>query len=245
MNEGATPPDRSVSADDGIPLTGGHMTQGVVRIGGTVRRPTGAHSAFVHDVLRLLEVNGVASVPRLLDVDAQGQEVLTYLPGWVPPDLGWRRWRDDQVVAAARIVRGIHDATAGAPLTAGSEVICHGDLSPCNFVFVDDLPRSVIDFDAAYRGSRRSDLAYMAWMWLIGDEGSREAPPLADRLRQMRLLLDAYGLPNRERFADAILDRQCAVRRSMASRGSPTWWVENEMSFVAGHENEIDLAAAC
>jgi aminoglycoside phosphotransferase (APT) family kinase protein len=234
-------PDRE--SPEEVPLTGGRFTEGVVRIGATVRRPTGAHSAFVHHVLRLLEANGVVSVPRLLGVDAQGREVLTYLPGVVPPTLGWRRWRDEQIVAAARIVRGIHDATAGSPVTAGSEVICHGDLSPCNFVFVDDVPRYVIDFDSAYPGSRRSDLAYMAWMWLIGGEDSREAPPLADRLRQLRLLLDAYGLPNRELFAESIQERQRAVKDSMASRGSPTWWVEGEMAFVADNAAAIDAAA--
>jgi aminoglycoside phosphotransferase (APT) family kinase protein len=186
----------------------------------------------------------VAGVPRLLDVDADGREVLTYLPGWVPPNLGWRRWRDDQITAAARIVREIHDATAASELAADSEVICHGDLAPCNFVFVDDMPRSVIDFDAAYAGSRRSDLAYMAWMWLIGREDPGESPPFPDRLRQMRLLLDAYDLLDRDRFTDAILERQAAVRSSMTSRGSPTWWVEDEMAFVAAHHSEIAAAAA-
>jgi aminoglycoside phosphotransferase (APT) family kinase protein len=179
----------------------------------------------------------------LLGVDSQGREVLTFLPGWVPPNLEWRRWRDDQILAAAQIVRDVHDATAGSTLAAGSEVVCHGDLSHCNFVFVDDLPRYLIDFDAAYKGTRRSDLGYMAWMWLIGDEDPNEAPPLSDRLRQMSLLLDAYGLEDRDHFADAIQERQRAVRDSMASRGSPTCWVEGEMAFVLANTAAINAAA--
>jgi aminoglycoside phosphotransferase (APT) family kinase protein len=244
MNEEATPPpDQSVEPDEAVPLTGGRMTEGVVRIGDTVRRPTGPHSSFVHEVLRHLEANGVVTVPRLLGVDADDREVLTYLAGSVPPDLGWRRWRDQQIVAAARIVREIHDATAESQLAADGEVICHGDLSPCNFVFVDDLPRYLIDFDSAAPGTRQADLAYMSWMWLIGDEDSREAPPVADRLRQMRLLLDTYGLADRDRFAEAIQERQRAVRESMASRGSPTWWPEGEIAFVTAHETAINSAA--
>src|SRR4051794_34176666 len=38
-----------------VPLTGGRITQGVVRIGDEVRRPTGPCSDFAHAVLRALE----------------------------------------------------------------------------------------------------------------------------------------------------------------------------------------------
>ncbi|MFF1916255.1 hypothetical protein ACFVYE_32640 [Streptomyces sp. NPDC058239] len=37
-----------------IPLTGGRITKGVVRVGDTVRRPVGPHSPFVHRLLRHL-----------------------------------------------------------------------------------------------------------------------------------------------------------------------------------------------
>src|SRR3954453_12412815 len=224
------------------PLAGGRITEGVVRVGDTVRRPTGPHSVLVHDLLRLFEAKGLACVPRLLGVDGDGREVLTFLHGWVPPNLEWRRWRDEQVVAAARIVRELHDATAGSGLTVGAEGVCHGDLSPCNFVFVDGLPRYVIDFDAAYPGTRRQDLAYMAWMWLVGREDSSESPPFRERLRQMRLLLDTYGLEDREDFAEAIHERQRVVRTAMIGRGSPPSWVEDEIAFVAGAAAEINAA---
>jgi hypothetical protein len=111
-------------------------------------------------------------------------------------------------------------------------------------VFVDEVPRYVIDFDSVSPGSRRADIAYMAWMWLIGQEDSVSAPPLSDRLRQMRLLLETYDLRDRECFADAILDRQRAVQDSMAGRGSPTWWVEGEMRFVVANAKEINAAAS-
>lgn len=35
------------TSDTGVPLTGGRMTRGVVRVGDTVRRPASAASLFV------------------------------------------------------------------------------------------------------------------------------------------------------------------------------------------------------
>ena len=49
--------------------------------------------------------------------------------------------------------------------------VCHNDLSPCNFVFRDEHPIAVIDWDAAAFGHPLDDLAYAVWMWLdIGNE---------------------------------------------------------------------------
>lgn len=50
----------------------------------------------------------------------------------------------------------LHYATADCALRGAGEVVCHGDASPCNCVFVDGVPRAFIDFDAAHSGSRAS-----------------------------------------------------------------------------------------
>jgi hypothetical protein len=75
-----------------IPLTGGRLTQGVVRIGNTARRPASAKSAVTADLLQLLEQRGFSGAPRYLGQDAEGRDILTYLDGWVPPKL--QRWQD-------------------------------------------------------------------------------------------------------------------------------------------------------
>jgi aminoglycoside phosphotransferase (APT) family kinase protein len=162
----------------------------------------------------------------------------------VPPNLEFRRWQDAQIVAAAQVVRLLHDATEGSKLAGSEDVVCHGDLTPCNFVFVDGVPGWVIDFDAAHPGSRKSDLAYMAWMWLIGVEDEAESRPLGYRLRQVRLMLDTYGLEERDGFAAAIRARQIAVRESTHQRGSVTDWVDDEIEFVEAHSPEIEAAVA-
>ena len=59
------------------------MTEGVVRVGRTVRRPVRPHTAAVHALLRHLEAAGFDGAPRVLGIDAKNREVLTYLPGVV------------------------------------------------------------------------------------------------------------------------------------------------------------------
>ena len=172
-----------------IALTGGRTTTGVVRIGNTVHRPIGARAAFVHELLRHLGAREFDGAPRFLGVDSLGREVLSFLPGYVPPELG--DFSDSQLVAAACVLRQLHDATLDCPLRNTHEIVCHGDASPCNCVFVDGMPTAFIDFDNAHAGSRLDDLGYAAWLWIdIGNDDlsvDRQGQRVADFFR-------AYGL---------------------------------------------------
>ena len=97
-----TPPEGpDQPAQPEVPLSGGRLTAGVVRVGDTVRRPTGPHSPFVHRLLRHLDAVGFEAAPRLLGVDEQGREVLSFIDGWVPPNLD--HFPDETVTAAARL----------------------------------------------------------------------------------------------------------------------------------------------
>ena len=61
--------------DDEIPLPGGNVG-GAVRVGDTVRRPTGPWTPAVHELLEFLAVAGLPRIPRVLGVDDQGREIL-------------------------------------------------------------------------------------------------------------------------------------------------------------------------
>lgn len=181
-----------MSGQKETPLTGGRVTEGVVRVGETARRPKGPNTPFVHALLRHLEEVGFEGAPRVRGTDERGREILTFIEGHVPPDLG--DFTDEQIVAAANLIRDFHDATAGSLLADDNETVCHNDLSPCNFVFVDGVPRALIDFDVAAPGSRALDLGYALWMWLDIGPGR---PDLRDQGRRIRLMCDAYELGDR------------------------------------------------
>jgi hypothetical protein len=137
-----------------VPLSGGMITSGVVRVGGTVRRPTGEHSSFVHDLLLHFEASGVDGVPRYLGLDEHGREILTFVAGDTTTEFKERDWSLEQITAAARLLRRLHDATAGTAIAGGAEVVCHNDFTPMNVVFADGLPVGVFDFDQARPGER-------------------------------------------------------------------------------------------
>jgi Phosphotransferase enzyme family len=156
-----------------VALKGGMSTPGVVRVGDTVRRPVKERSAFVHDVLRHLELREFDRAPRFLGIDEKGRAMLTYISGTVPRQVGG--FQKEQCFAAARLLRLFHDATVDCDLKGEYEVVCHGDPAPGNYVLRDGMPFALIDFDGAHPGRREEDVGYAAWMWL--HIGNRKVAP--------------------------------------------------------------------
>ena len=183
-----------------IPLTGGRITQGVVRIGNHVHRPQCDHAEFIHAVLNHLARKAIPFAPRFIGVDAKNREILSFMEGDVPGNLG--QYSIDQCAAAARIIRSLHDALSDFPECPDGMTICHNDLSPCNFTFVNGFPSAVIDWDAASFGEALDDLAYAAWMWL--DVGNDENAP-AFVCSGIRAMLSAYGADEKSQLCHRML----------------------------------------
>jgi hypothetical protein len=170
-----------------VPLTGGRVMRGIVRVGSTVRRPMPASPDYVHRLLVHLERCGFEGAPRFLGVDSRGREIVSYIEGTTLPHNGFRLSRE-AVAAGARLVRRVHDLTAGTEFAAGSEVACHLNLSRPNFVFREMIPIAIIDWDATRRGSRVSNFA--DFMWAFVHPGAYEEDEAAEMLR---VAADAYG----------------------------------------------------
>ena len=136
----------------------------ITRIGDTVHRPFERWTPAVHELLRYLEAVGFDATPRVLGIDREGREILSFVPG----DSGARGWAyvvpDDGLRAYARLLRRYHDAvrtylpppdaiwsrTTGAP--GPGELVCHGDCGPWNVVWRDGDPVALVDFDHARPG---------------------------------------------------------------------------------------------
>lgn len=192
--------------DKEILLTGGRITQGVVRIGDHVHRPQCDHAAFVHRVLNHLAKKNVPFSPRYFGTDERNREILSFMPGDVPDNLG--EYTAEQCAAAAKIIRTLHDALGDFPGCPAGMTVCHNDLSPCNFTFIHCLPASVIDWDAAAFGDPLDDLAYAAWMWL--DVGNDENDPTKVRSGILSML-NAYGATDRANFCKRMLQQMARV----------------------------------
>jgi aminoglycoside phosphotransferase (APT) family kinase protein len=201
-------------------LKGGCQTDGLVRVGETVRRPQHARSEFVHSVLEHLASVGFDGAPRLLGIDEQGREVLTYFPGEVL-DRAPVHLSDARLESAGRLIRRFHDATAGTPLTGGEEVVCHSDLGPHNIVFDGEMAVGIIDWDDGVApGPRLIDFAHAVWCCADVCEDEVDVP---EQARKVRLMCEAYGWQDPAAVVDEIAarfrrarDTHAAARRTKA-----------------------------
>lgn len=209
------------SSEPEVPLLGGDVTEGVVRVGATVRRPMGRNAAFVHALLRHLETAGFDGAPRYLGVDSAGREVLTFVAGEVAgrPHPAWIA-DEARLSSIGGLLRRYDDATAGfvvpedVPLQLLSEppglppapaydceVIGHLDVTPENVVFRDATAYALIDFDLVRPASRVDELYNATLYWAPLNEPQDVDPPLRglDAPRRCRILADAYGMSERDR----------------------------------------------
>ena len=219
-----------------IPLAGGDVTEGVVRVGDTVRRPVGPHSPLVHALLRHLESVGFEGAPRYLGIDGAGREVLSYIDGEVAgrPRPAWIA-DEARLASVGRLVRAYDDAAASftpppdalpgaAPAEPAGlppapayppELIGHVDITPENVVFRNGEAYALIDFDLA-QPATRADEMFNVMLWWAPLFDPRDIDPLlrqVDVPRRTRMLADSYGLSgtDRERVAEVAILR---TRRS-------------------------------
>ncbi|MGV9378841.1 aminoglycoside phosphotransferase family protein [Nonomuraea sp. NPDC003707] len=170
------------------PLTGGNNALEVVRVGDTVRRARDAGAAFAARVLAQLESAGYPHAPRHLGIDEQGRDILSFIPGATTDHPAQRA--PGAYAAGGRMLRELHEATAGHVLAAGRECVIHGDPGPFNTIFRQGLPVAFIDWSSCRPGDRLEDLGYMAWTWCVLSQS--RVPPVeqAGHLRELR---DGYG----------------------------------------------------
>ncbi|MBO0778013.1 MAG: phosphotransferase [Ktedonobacteraceae bacterium] len=219
-----------------IPLSGGNVSSGIVRIGQTTRRPMGPWSPAVHSLLRHLEEQGFEGAPRFLGIDEQGREILSFIEGEIGHyPLRDARWSDKTMVEVAHFVRRYHDAVSNFvpprdaqwkqvfPDSAAHEIICHNDIAPYNLVYLQNQPYALIDFDEAGPGPRVWDLAYVAYRFVpLAHAGDADLQRLGltDPTRQgqrLRLFCETYGInahtvlamvePRLQRLHDTIIER--------------------------------------
>lgn len=201
--------------DAEIPLPGGDVTDGVVRVGDTVRRPIGDHSALVHRVLRHLEDAGFAGAPRLLGVDDRQREILTFVDGEVA-GRPWPAWVADDARAesVARLLRRLDDAMVpfglpsdvpvdaperpGVPPRPGPPptFLGHRDVTPENTVFREGTAVALIDFDLVRPSTRVDEVTNLLLWWgaWMPPEDRAEVVRDVDAPARGRRLIDAYGL---------------------------------------------------
>lgn len=253
-------------------LAGGGRTA-VSRQGSIVFRETGPWAASVHALLKHLERVHFDASPRVVGsgFDAQGREILTYMEGeFVHPG----PWHDDAIVAIGRMIRKLHEATAsfrapddavwrpwfGRNLGGPRCVIGHCDAAPWNIVARCGMPVALIDWETAGPVDPLTELALVAWSnaQLYDDDVAEMngLPDTAARMRQVRLLADAYGLlaADRRDLAGRIIDfaAQSAANEVIEQGITPetrhaprVWgiaWQTRSVAWILRHRLTLEIA---
>jgi Phosphotransferase enzyme family len=220
-----------------MPLRGGNVNSGVVRIGDTVRRPAGPWTPAVHALLDHLHAAGFQGAPRPLGIDERGREVLGFLPGAVAwPDNFDLLDGDDALRRVATLIREFHDAVEDfrPPPDArwqtlipaeGTGIIAHHDLAPWNLI-IGPHQWAFIDWDSAAPGSRLWDLAYA--MHGFVPLSASPSYQRRDAGQRLRVLADGYGLTpeQRELLVPMLARRTRAMYEFLArqaARGAQPW----------------------
>lgn len=214
-----------------IVLTGGNVGE-VVRVGDTVRRPTGPWTPAVHGLLEHLAAGGLTGVPRVHGYDDRGREILDYLPGsacdpgdGLVPDhivaaaLSWLR-DYHRVVASYRPAGVVRWRTSTAELTP-DQIVCMHDFGYYNWIADGNEFAGVIDWDMAGPGVPMDDIAFAAWNTA---PLARPAVPPERVVTRLRLMAEAYGgIDAREILfaAPARARRSVRVIRAGQAAGDP------------------------
>ncbi|MET3810044.1 phosphotransferase [Arthrobacter sp. UYEF3] len=199
-------------------MPAGDVTEGVVRVGETIRRPHQPQSLAVGGYLDWLEDAGFDGSPRCLGRDTEGRDVLSFVPGRCAEALPEAWVQSEELLASvAGLVRRLHDASAGyvpqahpfppraMPPSAvrpdPTDLICHLDVTPQNVVVREGLAAGLVDFDLAGPSTALRD-SYNAAMHWVPLRAPADAWPGWERLdpyRRLRIFADAYGWDREER----------------------------------------------
>ncbi len=240
-------------------LAGG-FDGGASLVDGVVRRTAGSWTPAVHALLAHLETAGFPGAPRALGVDAEGREMVSFLPGeTVGNALPWPAWTHSSAALGdvARWLRRYHLAVAdfeppedarwreGEAWQPGM-IVAHNDAAPYNAVWNSDGLLGFVDWDMAGPVRLELDVAWVAFSWtplhaphVVAAEGFTD---LDSRLPRLSLFLREYGWQGTTTdILDLIAERltlQRTLITSKAAAGDPTY----QRMLAVGRDQDLTTA---
>lgn len=249
------------------PLEGGRST--VSRQGDVVFRMAAPWSATTAALLRHLEQQGFAHAPRLVGdgFDAQGREMLSFVPGESPHPYAWD---DAALPVIGQMLRRLHEASASfepgsaavwrpwfGRTTGRPAVIGHCDTGAWNIIARERRPVALIDWEQAGPVDPLVELAQACWLnALLFDDDLAETLNLGSveaRAGQVSLLLDGYELPRADRvgFVGRMRDFACLCAANEAieagitpqsTDATPLWavtWRTRSAGWLVRHHDRL------
>jgi aminoglycoside phosphotransferase len=186
----------------------------------TVSRPLEPWSGNIHLLLRHF-YNNALPVPKVIKTDTT-HEYLEYING---EQIHPRKWNDEALAEAAKLVKKLHTAAKAFDYNRtmewkpwylrelGRPELCsHGDIAPWNIITRGNNIVGLIDWEYAGPIDPIIELARACWLFpqLADDDlgALYDLPSPRERGKQVRLMLDIYGLTKHERktFLERIIE---------------------------------------
>ena len=232
--------------DDEQELAGGNVSESVVRIGSTVRKPWTDSTPSVFGFMTAVREAGV-DLPAVIGRDEQGRQVTEFVPGRLAIEA--EPLTQSELHRVGAMVRAIHDASQtftpppGAQWTTaipspGEDLICHNDLAPWNLIIGDRW--TFIDWDAAAPSTRLWDLAYAAQAFTLSDPD--QAP--VEAARNLSAFVDGYNADEdlRQGLPEAMYRRATAMYQLLKSSNDAGFEPWSSM-YTDGHGDHWRAAA--
>ncbi len=238
--------------DERVPVvwgSGARTPSATVR-GDVVFKPAGPWCQAVIDLLHHLERVGFTGAPHVVEdgLDEHGRLMVQWVEGTSPHP---QAWTDEGAARVGVLLRELHDATkfyvppASArwqatwlrDVRADDVVLSHCDTGPWNVVGRNGSPQALIDWEYAGPVARDVEVAQTAWLNAqLHDDDIAELHGLPDadgRARQLRSILDGYGIPSHRRASLVDLMIEVAVHGARAEAVSHSVSAESTAAVAA------------
>jgi aminoglycoside phosphotransferase len=224
--EGPNPKSSAGHLDEVVLRDGGFngdQVSNARRRGDVVLRESGPWTSSVHALLRYLHDVGFTKCPQVLGTgfSDDGRETLSFVPG---DSVNPGPWSDEAISSIGTVLAELHRVSKSfspsgnaiwrpclsRDLPGGHQTFGHGDLGPWNVV-VNEGSASFVDWDFSGPVASRWELAETTWLnCQLHDDDLAEScglPSPDQRARQVRYMLEAYGLSKRDRtdFVDDMI----------------------------------------
>lgn len=222
-----------------LQLKNGRSFKKVFKKGPHLYKERNEKSAQIIEFLNFLGKSDFNKFGKLLKQENE-YLVFEYIEGFVPDNIG--RTNNEQLYKAVKILKEYHLATSNY-ITDTDLVMCHGDLTPNNMVFINGEPMAIIDWDSIYIGHKYEDLAYIIMTWLDIADPYREFKDSIDVINEVIKIYEAEQ-DFRTEFID-IMIRRAKLNIQADAINSPWYesrkkWSEDTIKVIQNNKKLIE-----
>lgn len=179
-------------------LTGG-LSNKQIRIENGKLIKAHSNNVIEYEFLNYMQSVGYNKVPKIIEINKNGRDIFTYIPGNVAKYVfEMSKEEIEEVLFELKKINSLSRKKLNKNM-----VYVHGDLSPQNVVFKDNELVGIIDWDSCYVGPDYYDFIYIFWTWCNVGSYNRNNEEIFTKLKEMLKIYEADFMFKKD-FANKI-----------------------------------------